>query len=114
MLTTRTQFPDTFLETQLPALRAVTMGAFDEYPDEYSQIFNVDNSDRSIEQFTEVTDFGLLQEVAEGAPIHYDAPIEGFNKTYRHRKFGLGYKVTQEAIDDDKFRIVKGLASSLG
>lgn len=114
MLTTRTQFPDSFLETQLPALRALTMNAFGEYPDEYSQIFNVETSDRSIEQFSEVTDFGLLRELSEGGPMQYDAPIEGFNKTYRHRKFGLGYKVTQEAIDDDKFRIIKGLASGLG
>jgi len=114
MLTTRTQFTDAFLETQLPALRALTMNSFNEYPDEYSQVFNVETSDRSIEQFSEVTDFGLLQEVAEGEPVHFDGPIQGYNKTYRHRKFGLGYKCTQESIDDDKFRVIKGLAQGLG
>lgn len=111
---TRTQYSDTFLTTMLPALRAVTMNQFQRYPDEYSQIFNVEDSERSIEQFSEVTGFGTLDEIAEGEPIHYDDPIQAFNKTYTHRKFGKGYKVTQEAIDDDKFRIIKNLAGELG
>jgi phage major head subunit gpT-like protein len=98
----------------LPALRAVTMNQFSRYPDEYSQIFNVEDSERSIEQFTEVAGFGTLDEIAEGEPIHYDDPIQAFDKTYTHRKFGKGYKVTQEAIDDDKFRIIKNLAGELG
>jgi phage major head subunit gpT-like protein len=111
---TRTQYSDTFLTTMLPALRAVTMNQFQRYPDEYSQIFNVEDSERSIEQFSEVTGFGTLDEIAEGESIHYDDPIQAFNKTYTHRKFGKGYKVTQEAIDDDKFRIIKNLAGELG
>jgi phage major head subunit gpT-like protein len=111
---TRTQYSDTFLTTMLPALRAVTMNQFNRYPDEYNQVFNVEDSERSIEQFSEVTGFGTLDEIAEGEPIHYDDPIQAFNKTYTHRKFGKGYKVTQEAIDDDKFRIIKNLAGELG
>lgn len=114
MLTTRGQFTDTYLETMLPALRAVTMRTFKEHPEQYSQIFNVDDSGRSIEQFTEVTGFATLHEINEGEPAPFDQPMQAFNKTYRHRKFGLGYQVTQEAVDDDKHRIIKGLAEELG
>lgn len=110
----RTQFSDTFLTTMLPALRAVTMNEYDRYPDEYSQIFNVEDSDRAIEQFTEIAGFGTLDEIAEGENIHFDDPIQAFDKTYTHRKFGKGYKVTQEAVDDDKHRIIRGLAGELG
>ncbi len=98
----------------LPALRAVTMNQFDRYGDEYNKIFNVDDSNRSIEQFTEVTGLGTLDEISEGESVHFDGPIQGFDKTYTHRKFGKGYKVSQEFIDDDKHRIIEGLAKALG
>ncbi len=111
---TRTQFPDTFLEDQLPALRVVTMGEYERYKDEYREVFNVEDSDRAIEQFTEITGFATMAEIAESEPVTYDDPLQAFDKTYVHRKFGRGYKVSQEMIDDDKFRIVKNLARELG
>lgn len=111
---TRTQYTDFFLEDALPALNAVTMEEFERFPDQYSKIFKVENSDRAIEQFSQITGFGIMTELAEGEPITFDEPLQGFDKTYRHRKFGKGYKITQEAIDDDKLRVLKDLARMLG
>ena len=44
----------------------------------------------------------------------YDDPLPGFNKTYVHAQYGLGFKVTKVAMDDDKFNVVKKLATELG
>lgn len=111
---TRTQFTDGFLETALPALNAVTLERFNRYPDQFPELFKVETSNQSIEQFTQVTGFGIMTELAEGEPIGFDEPLQAYNKTYRHRKFGKGYKITQEAIDDDKHRFLKDCASNLG
>lgn len=110
----RSQFQDLVLEDALPALNAVTMDEFSRYPPQYPQIFKVESSERAIEQFTQVTGFGTMTEIAEGEPITFDEPLQGYDKTYRHRKFGKGYKASQEMMDDDKYRVVKRLAMNLG
>lgn len=114
MSITRTQFPDFLLEDALPALRAVTFDEYERYPMQYPKIFNVESSDRAIEQFSQITSFGLMAEAAEGEPLTYDELLQGFDKTYKHRKFQKGYCVTQEMIDDDKHRIAKSAARALG
>ncbi|MGH8743845.1 MAG: hypothetical protein ACREUY_06150, partial [Burkholderiales bacterium] len=67
-----------------------------------------------LEQFSQITGFSIMQEIAEGEPIGYDEPLQGYDKTYKHRKFGKGYKITREAIDDDKLKVLKNLAKWLG
>jgi phage major head subunit gpT-like protein len=111
---TRTQYSDIFLEDALPALRAITMEEFERFPDEYPKVFKVETSSRSIEQFTQLTGFGVLAEIMEGENITFDEPLQGYDKTYRHRKFGRGYRVSQEAFEDDKTRFIKNLARQLG
>jgi hypothetical protein len=102
----RSNFSDFFFETALPALSLVIKSEFAQYPDMYSQIFNVKTSDRSIEQTTQVSGVGLLTALDEGEHIAMDKPVQGFDKTFRHAKFGLAVPTTQEMIDDDKFSLV--------
>ena len=110
----RTQFTDTFLETMLPALRAITMGRYKKFPEQYSQVFNVQDSNRDIEQDTGVTGFGLMPVVAEAEKITYDQVLQGFDKTYRHIDFGLGYLVSHQMVRGDKFGLIRKMALELG
>jgi phage major head subunit gpT-like protein len=110
----RTQFTDTYLSTMLPALDAVTMNRYNKYPDQYSMIFNVKNSSRSIEQFSGVTGFGTFSQVAEGAPASMDQAYQGFDKTFTHTDWALAYQTSHQLVRDDKFRIVERFASELG
>jgi hypothetical protein len=112
----RGNFSDFFFETALPALRTVIGREWAEYPEMYSQVLRVESSDRSIEQTSQVSGVRLLSEIGEGESITTDNIIQGFDKTFRHSKFGLAVPTTQEMIDDDKFRLVteshQGLARS--
>lgn len=110
----RTILPDLYLQTMLPAIDEVVMTKYSQFPDEFSQVYRMETSKRSIEQTTEVTGFGQFMQVPEGNFTRYDQPLPGFNKTYTHAQYSLGFKVSKVTMDDDKFGVVKKLATELG
>ena len=110
----RGTFTDTFLEDQLPAIEGDIMTPFKRWPELYSQYLNVENTTRDISQRTQIAGFQLLAEVAENAPVTYDEPAQGFDKTYKPVQLALGFKVSRVAFDDDKYGWIKKLAGDLG
>lgn len=110
----RGQFSDFFLSTMLPALNKVIWKRYNQRPDEYSQIFDVNPSGRSIEQFGEITGLGLFSQITEGAPVRYDQPLQGFHSTFSHLRFGLGFMASQDLVEDDKISIIKKMGIELG
>jgi hypothetical protein len=79
----------------------------------FSKVFPVMTSTRAIEQFTQVSGVGLFSEIGEGEGVNYDQPIQGFDKTFRHRKWGNGFKATQELIEDEQWGLIRKTASDL-
>lgn len=94
-------------------LRAVYQDEFDLYPDVYPQVFNVLSSTKPKETDESVGGFGMVPPVGEGAAITYDITQMGYQKIYTHIKYGLGYKVSQELIDDDQYSKITKLTRSL-
>ncbi len=109
----RSAFPDLFLQTMLPAIDEVVMTKYAQYPEEYKSVFRMEGSKRSIEQTTEVTGLAQFAVVPEGDNTRFDQPLPGFNKTYTHAQYSLGFKVSKIAMDDDKFGVVKKLSTEL-
>lgn len=110
----RTQFPDLFLATMLPALDEVIFNKFDRFPPQFSNIFRVMDSTRSIEQTSEISGIGTFAVVGEGENVRYDQSVAGFAKTYTHTQYALGFMMTRIMVDDDKFSIITKLAADLG
>ena|SRR5947209_14936879 len=110
----RTILPDLYLQSMLPAIDEVIMTKYSRFPDQFPEVFRMETSKRGIEQTSEVTGFGQFAVVPEAANTRYDDPLAGFNKTYVHAQYGLGFKVSKIAMDDDKFAVVKKLATELG
>lgn len=110
----RTQYPDLFLASMLPALDELIFNKFDRYPPQYTKMFRVMTSDRSIEQTSEVAGLGTFVEIPEGGNVRYDASVPGFSKTYTHLQYGLGFKMSRIMIDDDKWALINKLSSELG
>ena len=103
MASQRPQWPD-ILD---PAFRKV-------YGDEIRQlapvgmtIFNVDTSVKNIEKDTSATGLSKLTQLSEGSAITYEDPVEGYNVTYTHRKFGVGTSISQELFEDDQFGVMR-------
>jgi len=102
----RGQFSDFFNETMLPALRATLWNEYDAYPTQFTEIFQIETSTRSIEQYSGVTGLGLFREIEEGEGISFDSPLQMFDKTFKHKRYGLGFKVSQDVVEDDKISLV--------
>lgn len=110
----RQLFPDLNLTSMLPAIDEVVMSKYSQFPPQFSSIYRMKTSKRSIEQTTEVTGFGTVPVVGEQMNVRYDAPLPGFRKTYLHLQYGLGFKVSKIAMDDDQFGVIRKLAAELG
>ena len=98
----------------LPAIDDVVMNRYSQFPPQFQQIYRNLTSKRSIEQTTEVTGFGTVPVVGEGVGVRYDTPLPGFRKTYTHLQYGLGFKVTKVAMENDQFGVFAKLAKELG
>lgn len=110
----RGNFSDLFLQTMLPALNALIWNRYKQYPEQFSQVFDVQTSDRSIEQTSQVSGLGLFSSINESGPVRYDQPVQGFDKTFVHTRFGLGFKASQDLVEDDKFGLIAKMAKELG
>ncbi len=110
----RTQYPDLFLASMLPALDDLIMGRFSKLPPEFPRIFRMMTSGRSIEQTTELAGLGLFDEVAEAENVRYDVGVPAFPKTYIHKQFALGFQISRIMVDDDKWGIINKLSTDLG
>lgn len=114
LLTTRTQFSQHYLDTQLPVLDHFINDGYNYRPDQYPMFFNVSNMTNSISQAAESTGFGQFLQVNEGGNTTYDAIRQGFTKNYIPLTYTLGFRVTHEMMADDKHGLVSSMATALG
>ena len=102
----RGQFSDFFFETMLPALNAKIWQNFKAKKPMYNRFLNTDTTTRSIEQFSQMTGVGLPTLIGETEDVPVDSFVQGFNKTFRPVKYGLGIAASQELVEDDKVGII--------
>lgn len=79
----------------------------------YTKVNNVESSDGAFEEEWEVSGLGTLSLIPEGTAVAYDQPVQGNRTRITHRKFGLGYRVTEEMQQDDKWKVVSRMADDL-
>jgi len=101
-----------------PGINAWYGEAYAEYPEEYVNLFEKDTSDKAFEEEVGYSGFGLASQINEGEAVLYDEAMQGFVTRYNHVKYGLGFIITSEMIDDDQYMIVakkraKALAFSM-
>jgi hypothetical protein len=77
--------------------------AYNQYPEEYKEIFDSHNSMMNFEEDVNVNGFGLAAVKPEGMALSYDSMQQGFLKRYTHVTYGLGYIISREAIEDNLY-----------
>jgi hypothetical protein len=105
-------------EALWPGIKAWFGKTYNQYPSEYSKVFEKDTSDKSYEKIVETTGFGLAPVKSEGGAVAYDTDGQGVVTTLQHVVYALGYIVTREELDDDQYKQVsetrsKALAFSM-
>lgn len=107
-----------FSKALWPGVNAWYGKAYDEYPVEYTELFEKHSSSRAWEEDVGTSGLGLAVQKGEGAPITYDSERQAFVTRYQHAVFALGFVITREMMEDDQYDIVgkrkaEGLAFSM-
>ena len=103
-----------FSDLLTPGFREIYDNNFKEVPMLMEKLFHMETSEKPDEKDSSVSDFGLPVETPEETPIAYEDPVQGYDKTYTHKKYSKGFKVSQEAYDDDLYRIFNKKPAALG
>ena len=86
-----------------PGLNARWGVQYAEHPKEYTDLFDIESSDKAYEEDQEMTGFGLAPIKSQGAPIQYDTAGQGVTTRYTHIAYGLGFIITHEALQDNLY-----------
>lgn len=101
-------------ELLVPGLGTVFFNAYAEREPQWSKFLNRKTSKRNFEEDLEMASFGSMPVKPEGGPIQFQVPVQGTKRRYTHVTYGLGYRVTEEMMEDDLYGPARKGAVGLG
>ena len=106
------------LKELLPGLNALFGLEYEKYENEHAEIYETENSERSFEEEVKLSGFGAAPVKPEGSAIAFDSAQESFTARYNHETIGMGFSVTEEAMEDNLYdalsaRYTKALARAM-
>jgi len=106
------------LKELLPGLNALFGLEYNKYGEEYKEIYDTENSERSFEEETKLSGFGAAPVKNEGSAIAYDNAQEAWTARYTHETIAMGFAITEEAMEDNLYdklstRYTKALARGM-
>lgn len=109
-----THVSENFGKLLYPGLRKIFFETYDEIPEQFPKIFNVETSNSATE-----TDYGMgafgdwTERADELSPVAYAKIKEGGEVVYRHKAFTKGFMISRELNDDEKYGQMKKMAKAL-
>jgi phage major head subunit gpT-like protein len=89
-----------------PGVKAFFGKTYAEKPLVCTMVFEEQSSNKAYEERVEETGFGLAPIKPEGSGISYDTDAQGYTSRLTNTTYGLGAKVTAEAIEDNQYEAV--------
>jgi len=110
----RASFPRQLQE----GLNAVFGLEYDRHPEEWREIFDVENSSKAYEEDVLMYGLGTAPVKPEGGSLSYDDGGESYVARYNHETVALGFAITEEAEEDGQYgsigqKMARALARSL-
>lgn len=107
-----------FAKALWPGIHAWYGKAYNEWPEEWSQLFDVKQSSKQYEEDVGISSFGLAKVKPEGAGVSYDEERQAFLTRYTHVVYANGFIITREMVEDDQYAVAgerksQGLAFSM-
>jgi phage major head subunit gpT-like protein len=97
-----------------PGLRKVFMETYKEIPEQYSKVFNVQNSTKAIETDLRMGGFGLWEKKDSAGMVQYQDPTDTVSLQYIHEEFASGYTVERKLVDDEQYNQISKMSKALG
>jgi len=108
----RSNFVDFFGTSKLPELQAVIEATTESYPSMIPILFNEEGMTTDIAQHTTMSGLRNPIQVGENVPVQFQTIKSGYPKTYTATKWGTGYRISKEAVDDGKFGFIERATKS--
>ena len=101
-----------------PGLNALFGLEYQNYENQHTEIYDIENSDRAFEEEVMLSGFANAAVKAEGSAVTFDTANEAFTSRYTHETVALAFAITEEAIEDNLYdriatRYTKALARSM-
>jgi hypothetical protein len=88
--------------------------SFKQIPQCYIQLFATQKSTKAYEDRMRVAALGTYAVKPEGTPVGFDDPVSAPKVRTVHTMFALGFRVTEEMMDDDQHGIIRQMPADLG
>jgi phage major head subunit gpT-like protein len=97
-----------------PGLRKIFFETYDELPEQFPKIYNVDTSSKAVEHDWGMGAFGdWTKRASQFDTVAYKTLSPGLDRTYIHDAFTQGFMVTREMYDDDQYRQMEKLPKAM-
>ena len=101
-----------------PGVKATFGGTYDEHVEEWSQIFDVQSSDKAFEEYVQQKALGVAPLKGQGEPIQMEDTSQGYVSRITNLTYALMGRITREAIEDGQYenianRIARYLSFSI-
>ena len=109
----RNQYTHLFGSAMLPVLEELFRAEMEMHPSRREALFKKVAHDRDIWQASELHDLSLFSEVPENTEYSFVRPKQGASRTLSVVKYGLGFSISEEAVDDGKFDLIADMTRKL-
>lgn len=89
-----------------PGIRETWGQVYKEHTPQYTDLWDVQDSDQAYEKLVQITGFGLPSIKTEGGPGTFDSEVQGVITTIQHVPYSLGWIVTYEELQDNMYKEV--------
>lgn len=106
------------LKELIPGLDTLFGLEYNTYENQHTMIYEMETSERSFEEATNLSGFGAAPVKPEGTAIQYDTAQESYTQRYDHETIAMGFSLTEEAMEDNLYdsiskRYTRAMARSM-
>lgn len=103
-----------FVNIITPGLFACSIEEYKRYEETWRQLVRIKKSTNTYEECSYLTGLGFIPKKPEGTVLTYDTRIAGYTKRWTHDTWGGGLRITEEAIEDDRYNVMESGAREQG
>lgn len=95
-------------------IAGIMKAQLDELPRIYPNVYNIKTSDRKFERVVTYVPFNVTTSKPEGQTYAFETLRQAHTKDFTHTENGLGFEVTQTALEDDPENLLSRAGEWLG
>ena len=97
-----------------PGLRKIFFNTYKDLGEQYSRVFKIETSTKTIETDLRLGGFGLFEKKDSAGSVTFQDPTGSQALQYIHEEFASGFTVERKLVDDEQYSQINKMSKSLG